>query len=432
MTKITTERTEQAFETTHPLLGESEAIGESGRCIYCFDAPCTKVCPTDINIPQFIKRIHDGNFEGSADTILQSNILGASCASVCPVEVLCVGDCVYNDMDQPPIPIGRLQQYAMDKFYQDPNLEVPEATEHKVALVGGGPASLACAAYLRLSGVQAVIFEKSEVAGGLNANGIAPYKWKLEDNLREVGFIQSLGVEIKTNCAVGQDVSPESLVNDFDAVFIGAGLGADQFVLDANGYKGVHGAIEVIEQIKLTKTSLLDGVKSAVVLGAGNTALDVVQELAGLNVPNVVLAYRRDRQAMSGYQHELAGALKGGVVFKENHNPKGLRAESGKVTGVEFSTPEGDVVMDADLVIFATGQQKHPVQQWFSDVKVDEKGRIVVDDITKETAQTNIYAGGDCVNGGKEVVNAVAEGRQAAFHILKKLNLEVKYGRFID
>lgn len=433
MVKIQQERTELVFSAKNPPLNPSEAIEESSRCIFCYDAPCIKACPTEINIPQFIKRIQDNNLAGSAATILESNILGLSCASVCPVEVLCVGACVYNQMNQPPIPIGRLQQYAMEHFYQAARLEVPEATEHKVALVGGGPASLACAAYLRLSGVQAVIFEKNEMLGGLNATAVAPYKWKLEENLKETAFIQALGVEIKTNCAVGKDISAESCLNDYAAVFLGVGLGKDSFVLESGDCQGVYGALEVIGEIKLKQTRLLEGVRKAVIIGAGNTALDVVQELAGLGIPEVVLTYRKTRNEMSGYQHELRGALKLGVQFLENLNPKSLLGrESGKVRGVEFSSPEGDIALEADMVIFATGQQKHPVQEWFPQVKTDEKGRVVVDAASRETSMPNVYAGGDCINGGKEVVNAVADGRQAAYHILKKLNCEVNYGRFID
>lgn len=427
------ERTESKITPKHPPLTKTEAILESSRCLNCFDAPCTIACPTAINVPQFIKRIQDGNLPGSADTILESNILGLSCARVCPVEELCVGQCVYNQMDQKPIQIGRLQQHAMERFYKNPKLKTPSTmTAHKVALIGAGPASLSCAAYLALSGVKPVIFEKSALPGGLNATGVAPYKFKLEDNLLEVQFIQSLGVEIKTNHAVDQNAIAD-LQHDYNAIFLGVGLGSDNFALDPTDTPGAIGSLELIEAIKTQKTTLLDNVQNALIIGGGNTALDVAQELPKLNIPRVTMAYRKSRAEMSGYKHELDGALLEGVTVAEHHAPERfIKNQTGRAVGVEFSTPQGARRIEADLTIFATGQKKQPLRDWFPDLQLDAKGNVAIDSQSCETSVKDVYAGGDCVNGGREVVFAVAHGRQAAFHILKKLNVEVKYGRFSD
>lgn len=423
------QRTENQFEAKKPLMSENEAIVESSRCIRCFGAPCIQGCPTTINIPQFIKRIEDKNFFGAADTILQSNLLGLSCSKVCPVETLCEGACVYNEMDEPPIQIGRLQEYALHHFYQAPNLKpLAKNQQKKVALIGAGPASLSCAGYLALSGIQAVIFEKENLPGGLNSLGVAPYKFKLEESIKEVEFIQSLGVEIQTNKQIGRDVTSDDLLKEYDAIFIGVGLAEDTFALDTVGLTNVMGALDLIREIKTKLMTNIKQVKQAIVIGGGNTALDVAQELAGLGI-QTHLAYRKNKIQMSGYQHELDQAVLKGVIFLENHTPKKIIKQNHLATAVEFETEQGMIKLACDFVAFATGQSKHLIQELFPTMKINPNKNIIVNDFF-ETSIPNIYAGGDCVNGGKEVVNAVHDGRQAAYNILKKLKQEVKYGKF--
>lgn len=430
MKPISTSRAENQIALKKPLLTQSEAIQESSRCLFCYSAPCITACPTGINIPQFIKRIQEDNLQGSATTILESNILGFSCARVCPVEVLCEGACVYNNMDEPPIQIGRLQEYATHYFHTESSQSLKKATQktkYKVALIGAGPASLSCAAYLALSGVQATVFDARDYPGGLNAAVIAPYKLKLDEAVNEALWIESLGVEFKLGQAINADAA-QQLTQDYDAVFVGTGLGADSRPLDSENAKNVLGATEWIERMK-TQAVDLSQIQNAVVIGGGNTALDVVQELQLLGVQNVHLAYRRSKQDMSGYEHELLGALQKGVIFHPEYQPLKIIVNQGVAVAVQFKTPSGEQTLAADCVILATGQKKRSVADGLK-LTTNEHGHIVVDQKTMQTSNSKIYAGGDCINGGKEVVNAVYDGREAAHHMLQSWNLKVQYGRF--
>ncbi len=424
------DRLESRLPESKPAYTPAEARAEAERCLYCHDAPCIKACPTSIDIPRFIQQIATGDVTGSARTILEANILGSSCARVCPVEVLCVGDCVYNGWHKPPIQIGRLQRFATDTAVAKEratgrNLLPRKAASHRrrVALVGAGPASLACAAYLALEGHEAVIFEKGALPGGLNTTGIAPYKLHVEDALREVEYVRSLGVEIRTGVEVGRDVTAASLLSEWDAVFLGVGLGADtKLTVPGEDGPGVVGATAFIERLKTEEGFSVENVREAVVVGGGNTAIDVARELAKVGVPSVTMAYRRSAQEMSGYAHELAGARLEGVRFLESTAPVSVvRDEGGRVTALRVSsTHHGHPVGDAreiscDLVVLAIGQSKlRTVAQGFAGVELDKRGCVVVDASTRRTGHAKVYAGGDCINGGKEVVNAVADGREAA------------------
>lgn len=432
-------------KTRHPLLGKENALVEASRCINCFDAPCIHACPTSINIPQFISRIANDDLEGSAQSILESNILGYSCATVCPVEVLCEGSCVYNHLEDPPIRIGDLQKYAMADFYEkDAKQRKNSLTggeikkqDIKVAAIGAGPASLSFAAYIVMNGGEADIFEKEQDPGGLNTYGVAPYKISYDESLKEVGLIKDLGVNIKAGVEVGKDISGAELLSKYDAVFIGSGLGADSFALDIKdigSIMNVCGSLPLIASLKQGDLSKLKGVAKALVIGGGNTALDVAQELSLGGVAKVAMAYRRGEQDMSGYQHELKLARSLGVEFLPNHNPVVAKEDTStknKISAVVFSTPDGEVTLDADLVVFATGQSKHPLQELFADLKLQDNGTVAVaKDMSTNVAK--VYAGGDVANNGKEVVNAVAEGRQAAYSALQKNNKEIYWGRFSD
>jgi glutamate synthase (NADPH/NADH) small chain len=302
-------RLEERLADAHPLLSEGEAAAEAARCLYCFDAPCIPACPTAIDIPTFIHKIATKNLAGSARTILEANLLGASCARVCPVEVLCEGACVYVPWGRPAISIGRLQRYAIEKGGSPALLPRRAASGRSVGLVGSGPASLACAGALALLGHEAVVYEKDRIPGGLNTTGVAPYKIHVADTLREVEFLRSLGVRIRTGVEVGRDVHPGELLRIHDAVFLGVGLGADLplAVPGAEG-PGVVGALEWIRRMKLDPQASVAGVKRAAVIGGGNTAIDVARELARLGVPEVRLVYRRSAAEMAAYGHEwLAG-----------------------------------------------------------------------------------------------------------------------------
>jgi glutamate synthase (NADPH/NADH) small chain len=416
-------RSEAAFgDFKLPLLRDA-AIAEANRCLFCHDAPCIKACPTAIDIPQFIRKIATDNPRGSAKTIFESNILGMSCARVCPVEVLCVGACVYNDLEQPPIEIGKLQRYATDAAYAAGwrFFEAGKPTGKRVALIGAGPASLAAAHELRRFGHACTILEKRGVVGGLNSTGVAPYKMRADRAMTEVEWVLSIGgIEVRTGVTVGVDVTLEALEREFDAVFVGVGLGADSRLgVPGEDLAGVHGAVAWIESMKLGRVEVAS-IRRAAVIGGGNTAIDVVRELAGLGIPHVEMIYRGSREGMSGYAHEWTAALDQGAhavwravataIEGASHveRVRCVRVDENKrpISGSEFA-------VEADLVLLAIGQSKMGTMlAGLSGITV-ESGRIRTD-ADGFTGRAKWYAGGDCTNGGKEVVNAAAEGKRAA------------------
>jgi dihydropyrimidine dehydrogenase (NAD+) subunit PreT len=430
------DRLESALPDDKPLYSEAEAHAEAERCLYCVDAPCVKACPTSIDIPTFIKKIASGNVRGSARTILEQNILGYSCARVCPVEVLCAGDCVYQEWHGPPIAIGRLQRYATETATRagQPRLFRPKTAKkpRKIALIGSGPASLSCAATLALEGHKAIILEKRTVAGGLNTTGIAPYKLHVEDAIHEALWVAELGVEIKTGVVVGKGgTSGEALLRDYDAVFIGVGLGTDSSLgVPGEEGPGVVGATAWIESMKLASADKAP-LGRVVVVGGGNTAIDMARECARLGAVSVTMLYRRDVANMSGYEHEREHARLEGVSIQPRSTPVSFRRDAGgKLLGVVVaSTENGRPVAGAehelpcDLVGLAIGQSKvRTIANELPGVRLDAKGCVVVDAKTGRTDNPKVYAGGDCVNGGKEVVNAVAEGRDAAHAMMREFD----------
>ena len=418
------DRVELRFTDKKPAYSKAEAFAEASRCLYCYDAPCTRACPTSIDIASFIHKIATGNYRGSARTILLSNLLGASCARVCPVEVLCEGACVYTEWGRKPIEIGRLQRFAMEQGRSADLLPRQAAKDESIGLVGGGPASLACAGTLALLGYETVIYEKSELPGGLNLSGVAPYKIRAEEVLQEVEFIQSLGVKIQTDAELGRDFSGEELLAKHAAVFFAPGLGADSLrgVPGADG-SSVVGAVDWIEDMKLRSEAALKGVSSAVVVGGGNTALDVVQELASLGIPEVTLVYRRSEEKMPGYRHEWERAkekrvrLLAEVAVSEIHRDSAGKMHSISLVRTENGRPTEEAAgeLPCELIVVATGQERlASLAALFPQVQCDEKGRVMADPETMATGNPRVFTGGDCYNGGKEVVNAVDDGQRAA------------------
>lgn len=435
-------RLEERFSEMKPAYSAAEAVTEANRCLYCVEAPCIKACPTGIDIPNFIHKISTGNTTGAARTILKENILGASCARVCPVEVLCAGACVYNTWGREPIAIGRLQRFATETTLTTRSMSSVVAakkpsTGKKVAIIGAGPASIAAAGLLALEGHKAVLFERKLVPGGLNTLGIAPYKQSADQALQEISWVFSLGdielksgVEVVAGAAGKGQVSAESLLNDFDAIFLGLGLGPDSSlgVADEIG-EGVYGAVDLIERIKADPKASVEGVKRALVIGGGNTALDIAHELKLLGIEDVALVYRRSEKDMSGYAHELAHARESGVRLVENRALTKYHRENGKLAAVTLSRTEGgrpvsggEEVLSTELVALAIGQATATdVVKAFSGVQLDKKGRVVVDPSTHRTGNDKVWSGGDCVNGGKEVVNAVQEAKIAVRDICARL-----------
>ncbi len=427
MTRLPEKRTEIHFSDFKKAYGYDQAMAEANRCLYCYDAPCISECPAAVDVPEFIRQIRTDNLKGAARTVLASNALGMSCARVCPVEVLCSGACVLSEMGLPPIRIGRLQRFVADMALDQGWVfeKRAAATGRRVALVGGGPASLACAWTLGMLGHQPVIFEKDQLPGGLNTTAIAPYKMKADRAVQEAEYIiEHAGVEMRYSHEVGVDVSWESLEEDFDAVFIGVGLGPDRLMsrLPGADIQGIEGAVEFIQQLK-TREVDLRGVNAAAVVGGGNTAVDITRELLDLGVPRVTMVYRREQAAMKGYQHEWAEAKRAGALAHWRSTPVAF-VGGPRVSGVHCSRLtedlipiEGaDFVVPADRVFVAIGQSRlGDLLETRPGIKA-ESGCVVVDERCY-AGRPGWYAGGDCVNGGKEVVNAAADGKTAALAI---------------
>ena len=425
------ERLERRLADGKPVYAPGEAVAEANRCLFCHDAPCVQACPTGIDIPGFIRKIGTDNVRGSARTILSANLLGYSCARVCPVEVLCVGACVYNHWHRdPPIQIGRLQRYAVESAFLNGNaaglFTARPSNGRKVACVGAGPASLAAAGYLALEGVQVTLYEKRKIAGGLNTTGVAPYKMHAEDSLLEVEFIRSLGVTIRSGVEVGKDVKAADLLRDHDAVFVGAGLGTDSRLgIPGEDGPGVEGATVWIERMKLDPAKPLDGVRRALVVGGGNTAIDAARELARLGVPEVTMVYRRSADEMSGYRHEMDAARKEGVRLVERAVPKAFsRDRSGRLSGLQLQDGQE---LSAELVLVAIGQAKlRDLLASIPGVALDEKGRVAADPATGRTGNPKVYVGGDALSGGELVVTAAQEGKRSARAIARALGVEIR------
>src|SRR3990172_12567283 len=283
-------------ELTTPFT-KNTAVAEANRCLYCYDSPCTKACPTHIDIPTFIKKIATGNLVGSAKTIFESNWVALTCAKACPVEELCEGACVYVEKGEKPIEIGRLQRYAIDNYFGMgmPGLfKAKQKNGKSVGIIGSGPAGLACGAELVLLGYDVQIYESKEIPGGLNTWGIAPYKTSQADSLKEVDLVKSFGVNIKTSVKVGETVSIDELLKKHDAIFIGVGLGeSGKLNIPGEELKGVYGALKFIENVKKENWSKVNVGKRVAVIGAGNTSIDAATEAKRLGSEEVMILYRR-------------------------------------------------------------------------------------------------------------------------------------------
>src|SRR5215831_17898287 len=311
--RLSPEQLEKNFADINPPLTEGQVLEEGSRCLFCHDAPCIKACPTEIDVPQFIRQILTGNARGSAMTILSANILGHSCARVCPTSVLCEGACVLNAQGKKPVEIGKLQRYAVDPVIANGKqvFKAGAPNGYKVALIGGGPASLSCAAELRKLGYQTVILDANPLPGGLDTYGIAAYKMRAQETVKEIEMIRSLGVEIKSGVAVGNDqgVSIADLERDYQAIFIGIGLGeTDDLRIPGEHLPGCRDALSFIEETKSKGFDQVDVARKVAVIGAGNTAIDVVTAARRLGAEQVYMVYRRSIEEMSAfdYEYELA------------------------------------------------------------------------------------------------------------------------------
>lgn len=434
------EQLEKNFADINPPLTPAQALEAGSRCLFCHDAPCIKACPTGIDVPQFIRQIMTGNLRGSARTILSANILGQSCARVCPTSVLCEGACVLNAQGRKPVEIGRLQRYAVDPVIASGRklFKAGPSNGKKVALIGAGPASLACAAELRQRGYAAVIFDANPQPGGLDTYGIAAYKMRAGDVLKEIEMVRALGVEIRSNTAVGRDISLAQLEKDYDAIFIGIGLGAtDDLRIPGEELDGCVDALSFIEK---TKTSSFDKVSIArrvAVAGGGNTAIDAVTAARRLGAEEVFMVYRRSPEEMTAFDYEYDLAKQDCVTFLWQSLPVRVLG-NGRVEGIEcvrtqpgekdgrgrrtFTPISGsEFRLDVGMFIKALGQRRRTdFLQQIARLEL-KNGCVTVTPETMQTSNPKYFAGGDCVNGGGEVVDAVAHGKRAALGIARML-----------
>jgi dihydropyrimidine dehydrogenase (NAD+) subunit PreT len=425
--------TSARFGDLHPPFDRQAAMPEANRCLYCFDAPCSGACPTHIDVPGFIKKIASGNLSGSARTILDANILGASCARACPVEVLCEGACVLHRFNKQPIQIARLQRFAMDSLHASgaplPFTPAPD-TGLSVALIGAGPASLACAAELRRRGIRANLYDARPLPGGLNTYGVAEYKLPLVESLREIEMLSQLGVEFQFDNMIDAQVLAD-LERTHDAIFLGIGLGAiHQLGVPGEQLPGVTNALDLIAGYKSGKLTRVP--PRVVVVGAGNTAIDAAIASVRLGATDVHIVYRRGEELMSAFTFEYEHARLEGVKFLWHVQPTRILGREA-VEQVELTqlaaTANGSIIpqpgtefsLAADLVVLAIGQgtQNSLLESLAggSQKLQLERGRIVIDRATGQTSHPKFFSGGDCTNGGREVVDAVADGKRAGIGI---------------
>jgi dihydropyrimidine dehydrogenase (NAD+) subunit PreT len=393
------------FADIAPPLTPDYALLEANKCLFCHDAPCTIACPTHIDVPAFIKKIATGNLRGSARVILEANPFGHSCARACPVEVLCEGACVLNDRDEQPIQIALLQRHATDYVLQKKLklFEPGEPNGKKVAIIGAGPAGLSCARDLRRLGYGVTVFEAQQQPGGLNTYGIAEYKLKADVALAEAQDIVDLGVELRLGTMIGRDVSFDTLLTDYDAVFVGVGLGKTKALgIPGADLPGVVDALTFIAHLKTHPYRETDVGRRVSVVGAGNTAIDAATQAKRLGAEQVTIVYRRGEGEMSCFAYEYELAKRDGCGFKFHATPKRILGV-GRVTGLEIETPQGRQMIPCDMVITAIGQGAR-------------------DELALPAAHPKLFVGGDCANGGAEIVNAAAEGVTAARKIHELLS----------
>ncbi|MDS0807621.1 NAD(P)-dependent oxidoreductase [Burkholderia cenocepacia] len=411
------------FADIAPLLDPPAAGAAASRCHYCYDAPCVHACPTQIDIPSFIRKIGNGNLKGAATDILSANPLGGMCARVCPTEILCEGACVRNHQDAQPVAIGALQRHATDWAMQTGAVQfrrAPETGRH-VAVVGAGPTGLACAHRLALAGHRVTLFDARPKAGGLNEYGIAAYKTVDDFAQREVEWLLSVGgITLKTGAALGRDVTLDALREQHDAVFLAMGLGGVRaLAIDGEQLGGVMNAVDFIAQVR--QADALANVpvgRRVVVIGGGNTAIDAAVQSRKLGAERVTMVYRRGVDAMSATWAEREFAQKSGVTLVTHAKPVRIVGTDGQVTGVEFEGASGErFTIDADMVLKAIGQTLVP-DGIAATLLTSDRTRIAVD-ADGRTALPDVWAGGDCAatDGIDLTVQAVQDGKRAAASI---------------
>ena len=429
--RLAAEQYAKNFCDSHASLNLAQAKLEADRCYYCFDAPCITACPTGIDIPTFIHRIADDNIRGSAHSILSANPLGGMCARVCPTEVLCEQACVRNTLEDKPVEIGLLQRYATDAYFAKPGAPLftrAAATGKTVAVVGAGPAGLACAHGLARLGHQVIIFDANPKPGGLNEYGLATYKTTDGFAQKEIDWLLSIGgIEVRNNQRLGKDIFLADLLKSYPAVFLGLGLdGVNAIGIAQPDSSEVRNAVDFIAELRQAPTFASVPVgRKVVVIGGGMTAVDAAVQSKKLGAEDVTIVYRRGQGDMSASGYEQDWAQKNGVKLKHWATPKTILENGEKVTGVEFAytrldgaklVETGEIfTLEADVVLKAIGQT-FAADDIGSTIDLTQ-GRIATD-AQGRTSNSKIWAGGDCRFGGRDLtVEAVEHGKQAALSI---------------
>jgi dihydropyrimidine dehydrogenase (NAD+) subunit PreT len=424
------------FGDATPRLTTSQALNEAERCLYCYDAPCATACPTGIDVPSFIKRIADGNLRGSARTILESNPLGGMCARVCPTENLCEAVCVRTTQENKPVAIGRLQRYAVDALMESAQPQIftrAPATGKKIAVVGAGPAGLACAYTLARKGHDVVVYDAKPKAGGLNEYGLASYKTPNNFAQREVQWLLAIGgIEIRSGWKLDNIGQIDILRNTFDALFLGMGLsGTHQLGVPGDSLLGVQDAVDFIATLRQTANlATLPIGRRVVVIGGGMTAVDAAVQAKLLGAESVHMVYRRGPETMTASKDEQEWAQTNGVNIVHWLAPVEVLGADGHAQAVRFArqamvngklTPTGEMQMiEADMVLKAIGQQLG--NPWLAQVGFKLEGGRIVTDAQGLTSLKGVWAGGDCRAGGLDLtVEAVEHGKQSALAIHAQL-----------
>lgn len=447
---LSLQQLQESFTETHPAYTANEATVEANRCLYCFDAPCIKACPTDIDVPTFIRKIATGNTLGAATTILESNLIGHTCGRVCPVDELCVGACVLGE-EHRPIAIGRLQRYATDHLYRRGVMpfEPAPSVGKRVAVIGSGPAGLSAAGELAKRGVEVDVFERNDLPGGLSTYGIVVMREPVKVSLDEIEFVERLGVRIHTGVEVGRDVEAARLVADYDAVVIAAGTGrVPDLAVPGENLAGVSEALPFIAATKMAEKDGLSNLhkvevgNEVVIIGAGNTAIDAATIAKRLGAERVTIIYRRSRAEMTAYDFEVRFVQNEGVDIRFTTQPIEILGEGGRVTGIRCvrtelgepdasgrrsprAVPDSEFVIPCDQVIKAIGQEK--LMALFEAFGLHTQRGYVATDGELRTSNPKVFAAGDCarLNGEALTVTAARDGKIVATAIANQFGLPV-------
>jgi dihydropyrimidine dehydrogenase (NAD+) subunit PreT len=426
------------FSDAHPPLTSVQALIEAERCYYCYDAPCVNACPTGIDIPSFIRRIGEDNLRGAAKAILEANVFGGMCARVCPTEVLCEQACVRNTNEDKPVEIGMLQRHATDHYFKNPGAPMftraPTTGKH-IAVVGAGPAGLSCAHRAAMLGHDVTVFESKPKPGGLNEYGLATYKTVDDFAQKEIDWLLSIGgIRMRHGQALGNTITLADLTLQFDAVFLGLGLGGvNALGLTGEYASGVGNAVEFIAGLRQTHDYAAVPVgRRVVVIGGGMTAVDAAVQSRKLGAEEVTIVYRRDQQRMPASKHELDWAQLNGVSIRTWSVLKSLEVEGGQVEAATFANVHevgGKLEstgkhwrIEADTVLKAIGQTLVLADPQLATLAL-RSGRIAVD-TEGRTTLPQVWAGGDCSFGGQDLtVEAVEHGKIAAHSIDRALGI---------